>query len=276
MSGRSGNSVTMPDSFVFDWPSNPDFSAPAPAPAPSSLMEVSNTLPVAVNSLCSPLGNSFELHSSQATASPNGTAGGNYGQCDSGEQIEMDFERSPAELCLQPGLPLNNIHQDGHVQQQLRTTQLAPDTNHRSTPSTYGDSDTTVGGTATGQPPPAESSTALFDALRAYCSSVIRRECDVAGLASAVAEYMAWMRKMLGNIEGRVRELVDVARKGHDGPLHDLLGAVGRASGGGAVAAARVAELEAELQRLRQEQTRFFERDYDACKLLSEQTEKRP
>jgi hypothetical protein len=135
-----------------------------------------------------------------------------------------------------------------------------------------------------------ENGRPILDALGVYCSSVIRRDCEVLGLATAVADYIAWMRKvpstgapsvtdtvyqqMMANIETRVRELVEIAQKSHEVPLRDLLGAVERAST--SPMAARVATLEADLQKQMRDHTNFFKTDYDTCKLLSEQAQKRP
>jgi hypothetical protein len=137
---------------------------------------------------------------------------------------------------------------------------------------------------------PEETGGAVLDALSAYCSSVIRRDCEVLGLATSVADYMAWMRKvpsagappvtnsvyqqMMANIETRVRELIEIAQKSHDAPLRDLLTALERASGGSM--AAGVATLEADLQKQVRDHTNFFKTEYDTCKLLSEQAQKRP
>jgi hypothetical protein len=134
---------------------------------------------------------------------------------------------------------------------------------------------------------------AILDPFAAYCSSVIRREAEVAGLATAVADYVAWMRnvpstgappvttpvyqQMLENIEIRARELVEISQKQHDAPLRDLLTALrGDSAGGDGAMAARVAGLEADLQRQMGEHTAFFRTQYDACRFLKEQMEKRP
>lgn len=130
----------------------------------------------------------------------------------------------------------------------------------------------------------------VLDPLAAYCSSVIRREAEVAAVATAVADYISWTRnipstgappvtnpvfqQMLQNIEIRVRELVEIAHKGHDVPLGNLLQTLRGASG--SAMAARVDALEEDLQKQARDQTSFFKTEYDACKFLSEQTQKRP
>lgn len=111
----------------------------------------------------------------------------------------------------------------------------------------------------------------------------------MAGVATAVADYIAWMRnipstgappvtnavyqQMLQNIEIRVRELAEISHEKHEVPLKHLLEALG-ASGGDI--AARVAGLEEDLQRQMRDQAAFFKTEYNACKFLADQTQTRP
>ncbi|KAB5571925.1 hypothetical protein GE09DRAFT_1054134 [Coniochaeta sp. 2T2.1] len=143
-------------------------------------------------------------------------------------------------------------------------------------------------------PTPPTSTSTILTPLSAYCSSVIRRESEVAGLAASVADYLAWMRNvpyngappatnavfqtMLENIEIRARELVEISQRGHDGLLKELLGALSAGGCGGSSGdmAAKVAELEEKLEGERREHSAFFKTEYDACKFLKEQMRKRP
>jgi hypothetical protein len=222
------------------------------------------------------------MHCSDGTAHQRGLARSNEFQ---GTE-PMDYDKSPTEIFLQLGLPFSReSDEQGRVAEQHAC--------HGSLPKPTDIPTLVPSSSATGSrfgSIAEETGVVVLDALAGYCSSVVRRECEMAGLATAVADYIAWIRKipstgappitnsvyqqMMANIEIRVRELIETSQKRHDEPLRDLLGALEGASGG--TMAARVARLEDDLQKQMCDDTNFFKTGYDACKLLSEQTQKRP
>lgn len=301
----------------FDWPTGSSgFSSPAPPclfDPPGSFFGSPGSHQGQDLVCQQPNLHSSELPpSSEPSATQSGLSGaGGRATFQAGEP--MDFDKSPLELCLQLGLPLG---QGGHELGQGPLV-AAPQTCNGSTSSPSGiESTSTLTASSAAYEPPettelsgagrsktaavsdsdsegpagAGAAAAVVDALAAYCSSVVRRECEVAGLATAVADYIAWVRgvpaagappvtnavyqQMLANIETRVRELVELAKRRHDEPLRDLLRALEGASPPDL--ASRVAGLEARLERQMREHTRFFETEYTACKPLSEQARKRP
>ncbi|KAL2146384.1 hypothetical protein VTI28DRAFT_4137 [Corynascus sepedonium] len=218
------------------------------------------------------------------TAENNGSAEVHAGE-------PMDSDKSPADLNFQAVLPsdLNREapeHRQMSGQQVSRGSTSSPRATSTSTSSSVRDSNDGSGmegiNDAAGE--------AVINALSFYCSSVVRRECEVVGIAKTVADYVAWMRKlpstgappvtntvfqqMMANLETRVRELAEVAQDKHDEPFRNLLGALEGACN--TPIADRLAGLEADLQKQRRDYAAFFEKSYNTCKLLSEQAEKRP
>ncbi|KAL2179695.1 uncharacterized protein P884DRAFT_283541 [Thermothelomyces heterothallicus CBS 202.75] len=254
-------------SYNFDWPAMSDFSTLAP---PNLSAEPPAT----------PLGVANGFFASERNGSTDSRAG-----------EPMDFDRAPADLSFQLGFPSTG-NDKGHEQGQAACQEAghgslsSPRGTSTFTPPSSRDADARSGTGSTDD----VTGSAVVDALGAYCSAVIRRECEVVGIANIVADYIAWMRKlpatgappvtntmyqqMMANIETRVRELVEVAQKRHDEPLRNLLLALENASS--TAVAGRVANLEADLQKQRRDHTNFFEKQYDTCKFLSEQAQKLP
>lgn len=286
-----------PSSYGFDWPTNSDFSGLAPSNLSDPPIAQSAG---ARSSFSSQIGHhpdlmyqqpslhSPELQSAQPTAGQRELAGRSEFP---GGGEPMDFDKSPLELYLQLGMPFNkDSHEPGQAAtHSSRHGSTSNPTDISTLASSSSSSSRDAAGVGTGLMA-KETSAAVVDAVAAYGSSVIRRECEVVGVATAVADYIAWVRKvpstgappitnsvyqqMMANIEVRVRELIEIAQQRHEGPLRDLLGAL-EGSSSGAVAA-RVASLEADFQRQLRDHTHFFETNYDACKRLSDQARNRP
>ncbi|RYP73827.1 hypothetical protein DL771_003405 [Monosporascus sp. 5C6A] len=137
-----------------------------------------------------------------------------------------------------------------------------------------------------------DAGAAILDPLLAFCSSVVRRQCEMSGVASAVADYVAWIRNipqsgaspatssvyktMLENIEIRVRELIEIAEAGHPPSFREMLVALERSAPPGGSMASRLASLEEELQRQVHDHSHFFQTRYDACRRLAEQGRESP
>ncbi|OIW32211.1 hypothetical protein CONLIGDRAFT_629910 [Coniochaeta ligniaria NRRL 30616] len=278
MGGHLRNTVAVPSSRGFvAWPASPDFStlAPPSLSEPSIVSRGSATQDHQEVLYHQPHPQLPEPESSQVTASRGGAAGnvfqGNE-PMDFDESLMLDFNQESFEQAQV--VTRHSFHES-----PSQPTDIPPLAPSRDAPRS-----------ATGSMAEDTGVATVLDPLAAYCSSVIRREAEMAGLATAVADYIAWMRnmpstgappvtnpvyqQMLQNIEIRVRELVEIAHKKHDGPLRGLLGALGGASGGDM--AARVAVLEDDLQKQMRDQASFFKTEYDACKFLSEQAQKRP
>ncbi|KAK4247472.1 hypothetical protein C7999DRAFT_41240 [Corynascus novoguineensis] len=156
-------------------------------------------------------------------------------------------------------------HRQMSGQEVSRRSTSSPRVISTSTPSSLHDSNDGSGTESINDPAGA----AVINTLSSYCSSVVRRECQVVGIAKTVADY-----QMMVNLETRVRELAEVAQDKHDEPFRNLLGALEGACN--TTIANRLAGLEADLQKQRQDHAAFFEKSYNTCKLLSEQAEERP
>lgn len=286
-------------SYNFDWPAMSDFSTLAPpnlsAEPPATPLGVANGF------FACQIGQQSLMHqqSNRPSSGPQPLqlpvgqmeVAERNGSTDSRAGEPMDFDRAPADLSFQLGFPSTG-NDKGHEQGQAACQEAghgslsSPRGTSTFTPPSSRDADARSGTGSTDD----VTGSAVVDALGAYCSAVIRRECEVVGIANIVADYIAWMRKlpatgappvtntmyqqMMANIETRVRELVEVAQKRHDEPLRNLLLALENASS--TAVAGRVANLEADLQKQRRDHTNFFEKQYDTCKFLSEQAQKLP
>ncbi|KAL2171414.1 hypothetical protein VTG60DRAFT_3057 [Thermothelomyces hinnuleus] len=300
MRAYSSNADATPTgSYNFDWPAMSDFSTLAP---PNLSTEPPATPLGGANGFFEGQIGQHSLMYQQSNRPSSGSqplqlpvgqmeVAERNGSTESRAGEPMDFERAPADLSFQLGFPSTG-NGEGLEQGQAAGQEAghgstsSPRGTSTFTPPSSRDADARSG---TGSIDDATGS-AVVDALGAYCSAVIRRECEVVGIANIVADYIAWMRKlpatgappvtnamyqqMMANIETRVRELVEVAQKRHDEPLRNLLSALENASS--TAVAGRVAGLEADLQKQRRDHTNFFEKEYDTCKFLSEQAQKRP
>ncbi|KAB5572547.1 hypothetical protein GE09DRAFT_1217106 [Coniochaeta sp. 2T2.1] len=256
MNGHSGSTMAGPSSFAYTgWPTTPDFTTLA---APGLTLPSGSTSSLGINQHDLVYQHSSGPQPHLVTTSERGAPGQN-GLQDS-EAMDFDIDLSFNQLT--------------DPQPQPAVTQPSSTSSPPTTTST-----------------PSASASTILTPLAAYCSSVIRRESEVAGLAASVADYLAWMRNvpyngappatnavfqtMLENIEIRARELVEISQRGHDEPMKELLGALA-GDGTGSEMAAKVAELEEKLERQRREHSAFFKTEYDACKFLKEQMRKRP
>lgn len=291
--------MAVPGSLDFVWPTDPNFPATlAHADLPIASTVTSGGARGSSSQLnyqdliyqqpdvhmSEPLSNEL-LESLQAAASL-GSAGGRHGSTQFRESDVVSLEKAPTDYDPQIGTPLyQESHEKGQAIMQ-RTHNESPSTQNRIS------SLVSLRNSAGTGKLNEDTCEAVLDTLTTYCSSVVRRECEVAGIASAVADYIAWIRsipptgapqvtnsvyqQMMENIEIRVRELVEVSQKRYPEPLRNLMGALEEAVPTGGAVAARVANLEDELQKQTRDHKNFFQTRYDACKLLSEQTQGRP
>lgn len=278
MGGQLNSSMALPASCGFGWPADPDFATLAPANLSEPSIVPSRCATLVHQDLTYQPPNS-RLSEPQAVQAVDGQKGAAARDDFQGSEL-MDFDDS---LMLA-------FNQESNEREQTATQHSCHGSPSRPTDiSTLAPSNDGPGSGTEGM---AENTgvSAIVDPLAAYCSSVIRREAEMAGVATAVADYVAWMRnvpstgappvtnavyqQMLQNIEIRVRELADRSLEKHEVPLKHLLGALGGASGG--ATAARVAGLEKDLQRQMRDQAAFFKTEYNACKFLADQTQTRP
>lgn len=114
---------------------------------------------------------------------------------------------------------------------------------------------------------------------------------EIAGLALVSADYMAWVRKVpsslgpntnpvyagiLETIEERLRELRGMADTKHQVAFRKLLAALNGIEPCGRMLSQGLAAQETELQQRLEDITKYFQTQYNACALLSEQSQSIP
>lgn len=125
------------------------------------------------------------------------------------------------------------------------------------------------------------SSQQVLAELQAFCSTIFISQAKIAGISSAVAEYLAWLRKVPGlpkvptdsaalleTLETRVRELQDMAEEEHFLAWKVMLEKLDGIGGGGSQS---LGEFEAELRKCTAEVAREFHVSYDVEKAMREQ-----
>ena len=133
---------------------------------------------------------------------------------------------------------------------------------------------------------------ALFTHLSAFSSTVFRNQSEISGIAFAVAEYIAWMRKVppgvvppnanlvylgvLETIENRLRELREIAQTRHHAAFREMMAAIEGLGLLGSGAALNLRELDKELQKGTADLLHFFQTRYNASALLSDQVQNMP
>jgi hypothetical protein len=135
----------------------------------------------------------------------------------------------------------------------------------------------------------AGTNTAIATALADFSSSVLYSHAEVAGMAQAVADYIAWMRKvpaggetppntsliytsMLEAIESRLREIREIAQTRPRAAVKDLVTGLEAIEGPVSVAMRDgLASHENEFDRRSADVVNFFKTRYNACIALSEQ-----
>ncbi len=124
--------------------------------------------------------------------------------------------------------------------------------------------------------------------LAAFSSSVFQSQAEIAGISSAVAEYIAWMRKVptgiappntslvyvnvLEAVENRLREMREIAETRPRAAFRDMVAALQSLGPTGVSMCDALAHLEDDFERQSADVTNFFQTRYNACAALSEQT----
>ncbi|KAI4157780.1 MAG: hypothetical protein L6R39_000611 [Caloplaca ligustica] len=122
--------------------------------------------------------------------------------------------------------------------------------------------------------------------VQAFSSTIFTTQAEIAGISSAVAEYLAWLRKVPGlpkyptdsaalleTLEARVRELQEMAEEKHWATWKAMLEKLDGISGGGGVGGCSqvLGDFEAELRERTVEVAREFHVSYDVGKAMHEQ-----
>ncbi|EHY54985.1 hypothetical protein HRR83_005757 [Exophiala dermatitidis] len=128
--------------------------------------------------------------------------------------------------------------------------------------------------------------------LAEFSSSVFHSQAEIAGMSSAVADYIAWMRKvptgiappnttlvhanMLEAIESRLREMKDIAQTKPLVAFRNMLSSLQAIGPMGPSVCESLGHLERDFERQSAEVAHFFQTRYNACAALSEQAQNVP
>ncbi len=123
--------------------------------------------------------------------------------------------------------------------------------------------------------------------LADFSASVFQSQAEIAGISSAVAEYIAWMRKVpagiappntslvyvnvLEAVEDRLRETREIAQTRPRAAFRDMVAALQALGPAGASMCDSLAHLEEDFERQSADVANFFQTRYNACAALSEQ-----
>ncbi|MCJ1356956.1 MAG: hypothetical protein MMC33_006952 [Icmadophila ericetorum] len=122
----------------------------------------------------------------------------------------------------------------------------------------------------------AENSSRILAELQAFSLAIFVTQAEIAGISSAVAEYLAWVRKIPGmpkmpncaavleTLENRVRELHEMAENKHWAAWRQMLE---KLDGMGT----QLSVFGAEMQNRTVETAQFFHASYDVGKAMQEQ-----
>ncbi|KAL8861952.1 MAG: hypothetical protein Q9178_001822 [Gyalolechia marmorata] len=118
--------------------------------------------------------------------------------------------------------------------------------------------------------------------LQAFSSTIFITQAEIAGISSAVAEYLAWLKKIPGlpkvptdstalleTLEARVREMQEMAEEKHWQAWKMMLERLDETSTGGY--AHLLSECEAEMRKRTAEVAQDFHAGYDVGKAMREQ-----
>lgn len=137
----------------------------------------------------------------------------------------------------------------------------------------------------------SDASQATLKAITDFMTAIFQSQTEISGLALVSAEYLAWMRKaptavgsktslvytnVLETIEERLRELREIAETRHQAAFRELVGVLQGTEQCGRVFAKGLLNHEKILQHRSEETMKYFETKYNACALLSEQTQGLP
>ncbi|KAM0485586.1 hypothetical protein ACHAPX_001574 [Trichoderma viride] len=133
-----------------------------------------------------------------------------------------------------------------------------------------------------------ETGAVILDTVAQFSSAVFRSQADACGMATSVADYIAWLRNapqggngmmhkdpiymaLLGTLETRLRELCDVSHSSNKSALQELVTALEKIVPPGGTTAMGLVTLEEDLSKQEQERAEFFRTRYTPCALLKEQ-----
>ncbi|EHK39353.1 hypothetical protein TRIATDRAFT_133358 [Trichoderma atroviride IMI 206040] len=133
-----------------------------------------------------------------------------------------------------------------------------------------------------------ETGAAILDTVAKFSSAVFRSQADACGMATSVADYIAWLRNapqggngmtnkdpiymaLLGTLETRLRELCEVSQSSNRSALRELVTSLEVIAPPGRATAIRLATIEEDLNKEVQERADFFRTRYTPCALLKEQ-----
>jgi hypothetical protein len=135
-------------------------------------------------------------------------------------------------------------------------------------------------------------SEALATNLAEFSSAVFHSQAEIAGMSLAVAEYIAWMRKVpagitppntslvyvnvLEAVEGRLREIREIAQTKPHAAFREMVAALQGLGSAGSSVCNSLGDLEGEFQRRSADVASYFQTRYNACALLSEQAQNVP
>ncbi|KAK1255531.1 hypothetical protein MKX08_009526 [Trichoderma sp. CBMAI-0020] len=129
---------------------------------------------------------------------------------------------------------------------------------------------------------------AIVGTVAKFSSAVFRSQADACGMATSVADYIAWLRNapqggngmmskdpiymaLLGTLETRLRELCEVSQSSNRSALRELITSLEGIAPPDRATAMRLATIEEDLDKEIQERAEFFRTRYTPCALLKEQ-----
>jgi hypothetical protein len=128
--------------------------------------------------------------------------------------------------------------------------------------------------------------------LAEFSSSVFHSQAEIAGMSSAVADYIAWMRKVptgiappntslvyvnvLEAVENRLREMREIAQTRPRAAFRDMVASLQAIGPVGTSVCESLAHLEKEFDKQSADVANFFQTRYNACAALSEQAQNVP
>ncbi|KAI5867266.1 hypothetical protein GGS23DRAFT_168400 [Durotheca rogersii] len=289
MGGLSNNNMSTPYSYGSDWSGNSEFSTLV-----SSSVATPSIVPLGgISPSTNQPGHPDLLYQSSLQAA--GMLSNEFMEASQGvNQHKMDGRKGSAQFRVDERVTFDNANMDfyskrGHPSQQ--------DSSDHGQESIYtrnlSSGRTTIPSPTPSRDPAAmgkvseETGAVILNTLAAFSSAMFRTQCEAAGMASVVADYIAWIRavptnssplnssevirSMLENIEIRLRELGELAQQKHHGELRELLTALEGVAPPGGSMAARLSSLEEDLQRQSLELSQFFKTRYDPCTALAGQ-----
>ncbi|KAL3470868.1 hypothetical protein BJX99DRAFT_238550 [Aspergillus californicus] len=128
--------------------------------------------------------------------------------------------------------------------------------------------------------------------LAEFSSAVFHSQAEIAGIASAVAEYIAWMRKVpagtspsnpnmvfsnvLDSVEDRLREMGEIAQNKPRAAFREMVAGIRRFGPASAPIYNSLGGLEEQFDKQSAEMADFFSTRYNACAVLSGQARNVP